>query len=434
MRTRILTALTAVMLTATLVGVGVLAGPLFGSWTTEMTFDVQTSTNLMCRSSFDSVFTLNYAFCGFVGTSFSEFYLPGFIWQGFGLTGRLGAFDIQADLLFGPSTTDFLYAQEIITTNIAGVELGWYWAMLSSAVLGGPADGSALRLAGSFGGCDIVSITEFQARIKDEDFDGITIVHTATGLSRSYDTFPISTLQTGSCCNGWSGEKVTISGMSFGCIENLTTTLYVSCLSGFEWARFEVEGICTGLPWLLLDLALSFELQTKSIVATPRLVVGECLCIDTYMEVLTDAPDNTIYGAFTSLTGFSLYGLGFTYSGQGVTVKELTVFDTGRYVITTPNYGSLIESLAEVVDNGHEYFPEYWELLSIEVTQDGCCGGISDLLINTYFERGSGSIFGWGMTHVEGTFAVNPTLSLGGEIEVDTTGLTQLGLLIEVSW
>ena len=94
----------------------------------------------------------------------------------------------------------------------------------------------------------------------------------------------------------------------------------------------------------------------------------------------------------------------------------------------------MIESLAEAVDNGHEYFPDYWELWSIEVVQDGCCGGITRFLANTYFQRNSGSIFGWGMTHVEGTFAVNPTLSLGGEIEVDTTGLTQLGLLIEVSW
>jgi len=432
MTTRILIAATMAVV---VFGLTLVAGPFFGSLTSEALFTVDKATEHVSQYSLDSMFTLNYAFGSFVSTSESEFYLLGYIWQGFGLTGGLGAFDVQADLLFGPSTAEFIYAQEIVTASIAGVELGFYWATLSDAVLGGPANGAVLRLAGSVGGCDIVSVTELGARIRDDEFDGITIVHVDTGLSKSYVTNPIVATQTGPVCvGGFTGEKVTINGMSFGCIEDLTTTLYLTCLSGFEWVRFEVEGICTGLSWLSLDLALSFELQTKSIVLTPSLILGECLCIDTYMEVLTDAPDNTIYGAFTSLTGFSLYGLGFTYSWQGVTVKELTVFDTGRYVITTPAYGSVIESLAEAVDRGHEYYPDYWELLSIEVVQDGCCGGITDLLVNTYFERDSGSIFGWGMTHVEGTIAINPTLSLGGEIEVDPTGLTLFGLRIEVSW
>jgi len=420
------------MVAVVVFGLILIGGPFFGSFTTELLLDP--APNLAFQS-LDSIFTLKYAFCDFVSTSESEFYLLGYIWQGFGLTGGLGAFDVQADLLFGPSTADFIYAQEIVTASIAGVQLGFYWATLRDAVLGGPANGAVLRLAGSVGSCDIVSVTELGARIRDDEFDGITIVHVDTGLSKSYVTNPIVATQTGPVCvSGFTGEKVTISGISFGCIEDLSTTLYLSCLSGFEWVRFEVEGIETGLSWLSLDLELTFNIQTKSIVLTPSLLLGECACIETYVEVRTDAPDDTLYGNFTSITGFSLYGLGFSYSGQGVTVKELTVLDTGRYVITTPDYGSVIESLAEVVDNGHEYFPDYWELLSIEVVQDGCCGGITDLLINTYFERGSGSIFGWGMTHVEATFALNPTLSLGGEIEVDTTGLTQLGLLIEVSW
>ena len=430
MTTRILIAVT---MTVVAFGLTLAAGPFYGSLTTELLLAPEPT---LAFESLDSVFTLNYAFGDFVTTSESEFYLLGYIWQGFGLSGRLGAFNVQADLLFGPSTNDFLYAQEIVTATLAGVELGFYWAMLSEAVLSGPANGAVLRLAGSVGGCDIVSVTELGARIRDDAFDGITIVHVNTGLSKSYITNPIVATQTGSVCvGGFTGQKVVIGGLSLGCIDNLTVSSYVTCMSGFKWVRFEVEGLWTGLPWLDLDLELRFELQTKSIVLTPSLMVGECLCIDTYIEVLTDAPDNTLHGAFTSLTGLRLFGLGFVYdSGQGVTVKELTVIDTGGYVITTPDDGSAIESLAEVVERGHEYFPEYWELWSIEVTRDGCCGGISELLINTYFESGSGSLFGWGMTHVEGTVAVNQALSLGGEIEVDPTGLTQLGLCVEVSW
>jgi len=399
-----------------------------------MTFTVQTSTERLFPYSVDSIFILNYAFCGFVGTSFSEFYMPGFIWQGFGLTGSFGAFDIQGDVLFGPSTADFLYAQGIVTASIAGVEIGWYWAILDDAVLGGPADGSALRLAGSFGVCEVISITEFQARIKDDDFDGITIVHTATGLSRSYDTFPISTPQTGSCCNGWSGEKVTLGGLTFACIEDLTATVYFSCVYGFEWARFEVEEICTGLSWLSLDLELTFNIQTKSIVVTPSVVLGECVCIDTYLDIRTGAADDTLYGTFTSITGISLYGVGVSYTWQGVTVRALTVFDTGRYVLTTPQYGSVIEEIADAVAKGHDFYPGYWELYSIAVTQDGCCGGLTSFLANTYFDGNSTGIFDWALTHVEGKYAVSSTLFLTVLVELDNDGLDQFGVGFEVSW
>jgi len=429
MTTRILIAAT---MAAVVFGLTLLAGPFSGSFTTELLLDPDPN---LAFQSLDFIFTLNYAFGSFLSTSESEFYLLGYIWQGFGLTGGLGAFDVQADLLFGPSTADFIYAQEIITASIAGVQLGFYWATLSDAVLGGPANGAVLRLAGSVGGCDIVSVTELGARIRDDEFDGITIVHVDTGLSKSYVTNPIVATQTGpACVSGFTGEKVTISGISFGCIEDLTTTLYVSCLSGFEWIRFEVEGICTGLSWLSLNLALTFELQTKSIVLTPTLIVSECVCIDTYMEVLTDAPDNTIYGAFTSLTGFSLYGLGFTYSWQGVTVKALTVLDTGRYVLTTPEYGSVIASIAEVVAKGYDYYPDYWELYSIEVTQDGCCGGLTSLLANTYFGTSDTGIFGWTMTHVEAKYAISSTLLLTMLAELDNDGIDHFGFGVEVSW
>ena len=431
MRARILIAVT---LAAALVGLGVCAGPLSGSWANELTFTVDKTTEVMSPFSVDSIFTLNYAFWGFVGTSLSEFYLPGFIWQGFGLTGAIGAVELQADLLFGPSTTDFLYAQGIVTTSVAGLDIGWYWATLDDAVLGGPADGSALRLAGSFGGCEVVSITEFQARIKDEDFDGITIVHAATGLYKSYDTFPISTPQTGSCCNGWSGEKVTVSGLSFVCIEDLTTTVYFTCVSGFEWVRFEVGEICTGLSWLSLDLELTLNIQTKSIVVTPSVVLGDCVCIDTYLDIRTGAADDTLYGAFTSITGISLYGVGVSYTWQGITFKALTVLDTGRYVLTTPQYGSVIASIAEVVDKGYDYYPDYWELYSIEVTQDGCCGGLTSFLANTYFDENLTGIFDWALTHVEAKYAVSSTLFLTMLLELDNDGLDRFGVGFEIGW
>jgi hypothetical protein len=405
-----------------LVGFAVLAaGPFSGSWSSEMRFEPEAALSF---ASLDSMLTLRYALGPFRSTSESDWRLWGFIWQGFGLTGTLGGFDVQADVLFGPSTGEFLYVQGIVTASIAGLDVGGYWASLSDAVLGGPAAGGALRLAGSVGRLDWVGITEFGARIKDDDFDGLQIVHAATGLYRSYDTFPIS--GGSSCGGGWTGEKLSLSGWGFGCVEDVAATLYMSCVNGWEWIRLDVEGIDIGLSWLSIDSALTFELQTKSLVFTPTLVVGKSVCVDVYVDVRADA--------FPSIDGIGLYGLGIVGSWDGVTVKELAVLDTGRYAITTPEHGSAIESIADAVEAGHDFYSDYWELLSIDVRRDGCCGGIDRFVVNSYFDRDAGGLLGWGMTSVEGEVAISSTLLLTGTLEVDTSGVDHVGLGFEVGW
>lgn len=416
----------------TLVGLTLLAGNSFsGSWSSEITFE---KGDINPFKSLDSVLDLTYSFGNLLSTSESEFKLFGFIWQEFGVTGALGAFNIRGDVLFGPSTADFIYAQGIASLSIAGIDFGFYFAQLSDAVLQGPADGFAIRVAGSSGALDITSITEFGARIKDDDFDGITIYHAATGLYKRYITNPIVLGQ------GFTGEKLAVSGWRFGCVADIATTLYMTC-SGFDSIKFELTGIELGCNWLTFDVELKFQTQTKSLVLTPQLNLGDAACIKVYAAVLTDAPvgpdtTNTIFGDYSFLTGISLYGLGFTYSWNGVTIKELTVLDTGHYAITTPEYGSVIEEITEALEHGHEFYPEYWELLSIEVTGDGCCGGSYTFLANTYFDKNATNLFGWGMTHVEGRFPISSKLFLTTEVKVDddTPGLDHFGVGFEVGW
>jgi len=422
--------LIAAMMMTVILGLTLLAGgPFSGSWSSEITFE---KGDINPFKSLDSVLNLNYSFGSFLSTNKSEFMLFGFIWQGFGLTGTLGAFDIQGDLLFGPSTADYIYGQLIVQASIAGIEFGCYFAQLSDAVLQGPADGFAVRLAGSVGALDIVSITEMGAQIEDkedDDFNGITIYHAGTGLYKHYVTNPIVIGQ------GFTGEKLTVSGWSFGCVEDISTTLYMTC-SGFESITFELTGIDLGLGCVTFDVELKFQTQTKALVLTPQLNLGEAACIEVYATILTDAQDNTIYGSFSSLTGIGLYGLGFTASWDGVTVKDVTVLDTGHYAITTPEYGSVIEEIVEALEDGHEYYPDYWELFSIEVIGDGCCGGSYTFLANTYFDRTANNLFGWGMTHVEGRFPISSNLFLTAEVEVDddTPGLDHFGFGFEVGW
>lgn len=287
-------------LLATILMLGVLSfvllgnSPFSGRWSTGIAFE---QGDINPFKSLDSVLDLNYSFGSFLSTSKSEFQLFGFIWQGFNVTGALGAFDMQGDLLFGPSTADYIYSQMIASISIAGIDFALYYANLSDEVLQGAADGFAVRLAGSAGALDIVSITEVGAQIEDmndDDFNGITIYHASTGLYKHYVTNPLVVGQ------GFTGEKVTVSGWGFGCVEDIATTLYMTC-SDFDFVKFELTGIDVGLSWLTFDVKLKFQTQTKSLVLTPRLNLGDTACIEVYSAILTDAPagsdtTNTIFG------------------------------------------------------------------------------------------------------------------------------------------
>ena len=431
--------LIAITLLTVVVGLTLFAGsPLSGSWAAKLVIN----PDPFSFAELSSIFTVNYTVGGFMAMSTSEFVLSGFIWQVFGVTGTLGAFNIQGDLLFGASTADFIYDQVIVTASIAGIDFGFYAAQLSDAVLGGPADGFAVRWAGSTQGLDIVSISEFGAQIEDEDFHGITIYHATTGLHKHYVTNP---LVYGQC---FTGQKITVSGWSFACVNDIAATMYMS-QDGFEFIKFDLTEIASGLPWLAFNLELKFTLQTKSLVLTPTLNLGATTCIDLYTAIVID-PASPV-----SVNGINIYGLGLTYSWNGVSIKSLSVFNTGCYAITTPEYGSLIEDIAEALEDGHDFYPDYWELFSIKVVGDGCCGGEYTFHANTYFQCDSTpasgrdveglppvaqmpiesvSLFDWGMTHIEASIPFSSSLRLSGTVEISTDGLDHFGFGFEVEW
>jgi len=406
------------ILTIGLFGLTLMAeSPFTYTWDNTLSFDPDGTLFL---AAFESVIQIDYSVGSFMATSRSEFQRFGLLWQEFNTSGRLGGLNVQGDVLFGPSTDNYLYAQAIASVSIAGIDVGIYFAHLSDAVLGGAADGFAVRIAQSTSFFDLVSITELGARIADDDFDGITIVHAASGLSRSYITDPVVPGQ------GFTGEKVTISGLSVGCVEDIKATLYMT-REGFDYILFELNGIDSGISWLTFDLAVKFEVQTKSVTLTPALVVGDVLCLTPYLRLV---PTSSTF----SIDGIILGGLDLTFSWNGVTLREVVVLAGGQYVITTPEYGSLLESIADAVENGHTYYAQYWELLSLEVDGEACCGGTYRVLMNAYFNAGAGGIFGWGMTYVEGEVGIGSHTTLSSSMTFDTNGVDKLGVGFNVSW
>ena len=183
------------------------------------------------------------------------------IWQGFAATGEVGAFHAQVHVLFSGSAAAYLYGEIILNASIAGVDFAFYSAQLADTVYGGAADGFAIQAAGSVGSFGMVSVTEVGAQIEDDDFTGISIVHTSTGRERHYMTNPCVVGQ------GFTGQKFTLSHFDFGCSEEITVTVYFTC-DGFDYARVSVEGLTiSNLAWLVIDAELKFELEEKSLAA-----------------------------------------------------------------------------------------------------------------------------------------------------------------------
>ncbi len=412
----------ATLVACMLVSVGGLSGTLSGTWEGRMAVDL----NPFSFSELSSSFTASYALGSFTGTSSSEFGSIGFIWQGFRIIGMWGGVQIQGDALFGPSTADYLYGQLIVKASIAGLHLGVYTAELTDAVLGGPADGSVIRLAGSIGSVHIVNLFELGARIEDKEFKGITIYHAATGLYKHYTTNPIVYAPDGSSCGGFTGEKIAVSGLSFGCVRDVTMTLHMT-YHGFDYLKVSLTEIETGISWLKFDIDLKFELQTKAVVLTPTINLGKSACIDLYAEVLNGSASGTV-------TGIGIYGLGFTTTLRNVTAKDLIVFDMGKYAITTERYGSVIEKRATAVKEGYTFYPDYWELFSISVTKDGCCGSKYHFLVNTYFVKNTSTLFGWGMTYIKLQIPFSQNFYLNSDFTVSSTGSTKLGFGVKLDW
>ncbi|MFC2108038.1 hypothetical protein ACFLS5_01080 [Candidatus Bipolaricaulota bacterium] len=410
------TALAAVLLLVS-VAFSLTAGTLSGSTSLWIGFDPVAGA----LDAFDLGFAVDYTLGAVTLSTDGLLVLPGtWIWQGFSAVGRFGGYGLTTNVLFGPSTTDYLYAEAIAELSIGGIDVGWHAAQLSDAVLGGPADGWAVRVAGSVSGFEIVSISEFGARIEDEEFDGNTIVHAATGGERHYATDPLVPGQ------GFTGEKLSIRGLPFRCAE-LDATLYLTC-AGFEYVSFGVTGIEVGaVPWLTFDVELTFELQTKSLALTPRLVLGEVACIEVYAGLDWD-------GGSVSIGGIGLYGIELVGQLGPVTVRDVTVFDLNRYAITTEAYGSVVKRLVDAIEEGHSYYPDYWEMLSIAYRGDGCCGQELTFLANAYFDEGSSGLFDWAMTHIEAEIPFGAGFSFTLGMEMHSAGVDSLAFGFHVDW
>ena len=362
----------------------------------------------------------SYTIDDVVFSSESVIAYPGtWVWQEFSTAGDLGAYAFESNILFGASTAEYLYAEASTSFCMGSVGFAFHAAQLGDAVLGGPEGGCAVQLSAEVLGFDLVSVTEFGARIENDNYGGISIIHIATGLEQHYTTDPRPAGE------GFTGQKLSLSRTGIFCSNLVKGTLYASC-EGFEYVQLQMEGLDSGLSFVTLDTELRFEVEEKTLAVTPGLSLGETSCVELYGRIEWDESGMAI-------KGIKLCGLEFICELGPVVIRDVSLFGLDEYVLTTEQFGSRVMQIDDALEAGYDFYPDYWELLSIAVMGDACCGPYS-FLANTYFSEDSDSLLDWAMLRVEASVQLAAQLGVTLSMELKPSGTDYIALGMGLDW
>jgi hypothetical protein len=387
-----------------------------GSWRAEIGLSPQQPEPF---SAFQSTLDVGLSLSFVEIASVSNFLIDGWLWQEFDLTAALGSLRFDGQILFEPQTGSFIYAQGILSLELPPVTVTLYGAAVGETLLQPTNYGCVFDIYGEILG----GVLSFEsATFLGADLSGITFTATtshSTSLAKktfltdpTIDPLPI----------GFSGQELTFSASAFCCIELMSLTTFNK--TGFESQEIELSFIqLFGLP-LNITLDFIYSIQTKSYTFTPSLE-SDFGCLSIYTNLL---------GSGGTITGVEIFGIAFECTFAGATLISISNLNTAEYVITTPEFGFLVESLADAVAEGHLYYPQdYWEIVSlvVDVPPIGC--GFS-FAVDTFFSTSTGLLFDWAQSTMGVTLALGTSVSMSTGITVDATGFTEWTLAFEVSF
>lgn len=387
-----------------------------GSWRAEIGLAPQ---QVPLFSTFQSTLDVGLSLSFLEIASVSDFVFEGWLWQEFDLTAALGIVRFDGQILFEPQTGSFLYAQGILSVEFPPVTVSLYAAAVGETLLQPTNYGYVFDIYGEiFGGV----LTFESATFMGADLSGITFTATTSHPT----SLAIKTFLTDPTIDplpiGFSGQELTFSASAFCCIELMSLTTFGK--TGFESQQIELSFIqLLGLP-LNITLDFVYSLQTKSYVFTPTLET-DYGCLRVYTNLL---------GSGGTITGVDVYGIAFECTLAGATLTSVSNLNTTDYVITTHEFGFIVELLAEAIDEGHLYYPQdYWEIVSlvVDVPPIGCGFTFS---ADTFFSTSTGLLFDWAQSTMGVTLALGTSVSMSTGITIDATGFTEWTLAFEVSF
>jgi len=399
-------------------GLGVAASEWFtGSWAAEITLSPQQT---MPFSAFESTLNAGLQIDFLTVSSVSDFIFDGWLWQEFDLGAELGPISFTTQLLFEPQSGSFLYVQGRLALDLPPILVSVYGAMVGPTQSESANYGYVLDVYGEIlGGV----MTFGSATFISADLSGITF--TATGVqtdsslvSKTFITDP--TID--SVPIVFSGQELTFSGLAFDCARLTSVTTFSKV--GFESEEIQLEFLSMfGLPFNL-SLDFIYTLQTKSYVFTPSLST-DFGCVSVYTNLVQSG---------SMITGLEVYGVAFEMTIGNGTIRSVSNLDTSQYVITTPEFGFVVEPLSDAIAGGHLYYPQdFWEIVSliVDVPPLGCGFSFS---VDTFFSTSTGLLFDWARSTMGVTLSLGSSVSIGSSITIDTTGFTAWTLSAELTW
>ncbi len=388
-----------------------------GSWQAEIGISPRLPVPF---HSFQSTLDVGLSLSFVTISGISDFLFDGWLWQEFDLEVDLSIVHFDGQMLFEPQSGSFLYAQGHLSLDFGMVTLGVYGAITGPTQTDSANYGWVFSIAGDIlpGMVSFESNTFIGADLSEITFHSGSTQTDSTLIWKTFLTDPTIDLPPLS----FSGQEFKIHALAFGCMEidSITTFSKIGFVSQeIELAFFNMFG----LPFRM-TLDIIFTLQTKSYVFTPSLET-EFGCLSVYTNLLR---------AGNTITGIEIYGIAFQLTIAGATLTSISNLNTDEYVITTPDFGFLVELETTAITERHLYYPqEYWEIVSLDVDIPpyGCGSSFS---VDTFFSTTTGLLFDWAKSTMGVTLALGTSVSASSAITVDITGFTEWSLSVLVSW
>jgi len=421
-------------------GLAAFAGPLSGSWCIYTGFAEFQPVNMLY---FESDVTIDYTTCGWTFSTTAVMEKHGFTNMYFEGEGSVGAFGFYGVLDFIPQTPSFKFMAGAVNLSIAGVT-GYVIGVLSNVHAGTVLDvdnglGYNVGAFGDAGVCSVWVEAQFNLAttigdIYDYGYDYVV------GELLSFDPctgakgIGYDVIQTG-CNPAWTGLDVYVE-FPFACLDLLTKVSF-GCADGFEKICFELNDLCLGIDWLLLDdLNICFELQTKTVCAEIEIVVADCVCIIPTLSLIEDT------SVAVGVGGISLDAVQFEYDmGQGVTFKAGHLFNPLRPRVGNCRSGTYEYHWSSSGELKSAYYSdcwisEYWdEYFAVLIDGDACCGGAFSVSVFNWFWTGQDdavatNFMDWVQTRAALKIGIGSNTTLGFGVRLGQAGLARVDLSV----
>ena|GEM_PF-6391227 len=268
--------------------------------------------------------------------------------------------------------------------------------------------GWRLKVGGSFGAVNVTSYTYFNiSELGAKTTYGLTIAKRGT-----------YSIAVAGCAFLFNEQYVLIEGFTFGCA-TIDIGLKITC-AGFSDITFLVKDVSLG-GWANFDFQIKFTESTKAVTTNLAFVTPAFACVELEVGFGSGAVGYAITGKV--IDSLYIHGLKFEATWNGITFTSVTEFDAASLLMSTSTayaylngdtevgflvpftgiktaavewdceepsvacadavYWALDEAF-EVKCIATERF-RLWEKFTIDVDADGCCGGLFDLTVTTYF-------------------------------------------------